>query len=313
MPKPTISICIPAYKRTRFLTRLLESIEMQTYKDFEVVITDDSNDEQVADLCKIYANKFPLRYQKNPVQLGAAANWNRCMQLGEGTWLKIMHDDDWFATKDALSMFAAAAKKNIQFIWCNYFIKNDSTQKVREKKKPESTIKRNIQNPFLLFGENIIGPPSCVMVHRSVPVKYDVNMTWLVDVDYYINVLLHEKNGYYISSPIVYFSHNEVQLTNLHFNNKATEIKESLILWEKYGVSMMQGILNYDTWWRMIRNLNIRSAQEFDQYTAGLRAPGFIYDIISFQRKIPFKTLQNPIVSKLSMAFCYRFIYLKNQ
>jgi glycosyltransferase involved in cell wall biosynthesis len=39
---PLISICIPAYKRTEFLQRLLDSIDIQTFKNFEVIVTDDS-------------------------------------------------------------------------------------------------------------------------------------------------------------------------------------------------------------------------------------------------------------------------------
>ncbi|MGZ5190970.1 MAG: glycosyltransferase family 2 protein, partial [Flavisolibacter sp.] len=37
--KPFVSICIPAYKRPDFLIRLLDSIRVQTFKDFEVIVT----------------------------------------------------------------------------------------------------------------------------------------------------------------------------------------------------------------------------------------------------------------------------------
>lgn len=312
MQQPLISVCIPAYKRTHFLKRLFDSIKGQTYKNIEVVVTDDSNTKEVAELCESYQSAFLLRYFKNPVQLGAAANWNRCLEMGNGEWLKIMHDDDWFASDDALTQFANATHSNMKFIWCNYFIKNDNTQEIINKKKNSSTVLKNIRNPFLLFGENIIGPPSSVMVHKSVHVKYDVNMTWLVDVDYYINILLQEKNAVYIPAPLIYFSHNDVQLTNIHFNNKATEIKESLLLWQKHGSRMISGFMNYDAWWRMIRNLNIRSVEEFKRYAVELEIPAFIYSIINLQKKVPNKLLKNPILSKTLMLFHYSFNYPKN-
>ena len=49
---PFVSICIPAYKRISYLKRLLESIIIQTYKDYEVIITDDSDNDSVKDLLK---------------------------------------------------------------------------------------------------------------------------------------------------------------------------------------------------------------------------------------------------------------------
>ena len=42
-----VSICIPAYNNGPGVKRLLESIKNQTYKDYEVILTDDSTTEEV--------------------------------------------------------------------------------------------------------------------------------------------------------------------------------------------------------------------------------------------------------------------------
>ena len=60
-----ISICIPAYKRTHFLKRLLLSIEHQSYTNYEVIIADDSNDHSVEELLKDFNGKFEIKYFKN--------------------------------------------------------------------------------------------------------------------------------------------------------------------------------------------------------------------------------------------------------
>jgi GT2 family glycosyltransferase len=49
-----ISICIPAFKRTDFLKRLLDSIAVQTFRDYEVVLSDDSPGEEVRDFTRHY-------------------------------------------------------------------------------------------------------------------------------------------------------------------------------------------------------------------------------------------------------------------
>ena len=50
---PLISICIPAYNRTTYLKRLFESIVDQVFKDFEVIVSDDSPNDSVKDLCAV--------------------------------------------------------------------------------------------------------------------------------------------------------------------------------------------------------------------------------------------------------------------
>ena len=45
-----VSICVPTYNNPDDLKRLMESIEKQTYKDYEVVISDDSTDNNIEKL-----------------------------------------------------------------------------------------------------------------------------------------------------------------------------------------------------------------------------------------------------------------------
>ena len=44
-----VSIVIPTYKRVDYLDRLLKSIEVQTFKEFEVIVVDDSGIDGVVD------------------------------------------------------------------------------------------------------------------------------------------------------------------------------------------------------------------------------------------------------------------------
>ena len=46
-----------------------------------------------------------LRYFKNEQPLGTPENWNEAIRNANGAWIKIMHNDDWFATDNALQVF----------------------------------------------------------------------------------------------------------------------------------------------------------------------------------------------------------------
>src|SRR5436853_6661036 len=100
MLKPLISICIPAFKRTDFLKKLLASIRMQDFLDFEVIVTDDSPGKDVEDLCSAYSD-VPIAYYKNLQRLGTPENWNEAIRKANGKWIKLMHDDDWFSNTNS--------------------------------------------------------------------------------------------------------------------------------------------------------------------------------------------------------------------
>ena len=52
MDIPKVSICIPAYNNAAEVKRLLESIRMQTFRDLELILTDDSTNEEIPELIK---------------------------------------------------------------------------------------------------------------------------------------------------------------------------------------------------------------------------------------------------------------------
>ncbi|HEU0063961.1 MAG TPA: glycosyltransferase family 2 protein, partial [Flavisolibacter sp.] len=171
-----ISICIPAYKRTFYLKRLLDSIIVQTYKNFEVIITDDSNDDSVEQLVKQYSNEAEIKYVKNNIALGSPENWNEAIRIATGNWIKIMHDDDWFADKEALSSFCHAIESypDCSFVFSGY-------QNIYENNKMNmvllNTPKRFfLYNPIQLIAENVIGPPSVVIYKKRDSIVFDSSL-----------------------------------------------------------------------------------------------------------------------------------------
>ena len=75
-----ISIIIPIYKAEPYLRECLESVEKQTYKDFEVVCINDGSPDNSADICKQFVDKdkrFRLYNQEN---CGVSAARNRALK-----------------------------------------------------------------------------------------------------------------------------------------------------------------------------------------------------------------------------------------
>ena len=68
---PKVSICIPAYNQIYYLEKTLASVLLQSFDDYEVIITDDSSDDSVATLLTKFDFGGRLKYVRNMVALGA--------------------------------------------------------------------------------------------------------------------------------------------------------------------------------------------------------------------------------------------------
>jgi glycosyltransferase involved in cell wall biosynthesis len=300
---PFISICIPAYKRVRYLKRLLDSIVLQTYKNFEIIVSDDSDDDSVSNLVQFFSNQLPVQYFKNTPSLGTPANWNFAIAKAKGEWIKLMHDDDWFATANALSVFADyAAKNETKFIFSAYANCYETTGNSKPVKFPPLWKKRIVRSPVTLLAHNVVGPPSVTLTHKSVVEKYDERMKWRVDLDFYIRVLFTEKSYVYINQVLVNVGVNDTQVTNDCINVPSVELPEGYLLVEKYGSKPLKNILVYDAWWRLLRNMHIVKKEQLSQFGQKNWAP-VIGSMVQHQSHYLRFLLNIGITSKFAM-FC---------
>src|SRR6266404_5055686 len=95
-----ISICVPTYNYARFLPDCIESIQQQTFSDWELLITDDCSDDSTPELVRRYAQSEPrIRYIVNEARLGMNANLQHAAHFAKGRYIKILCADDWLEPK----------------------------------------------------------------------------------------------------------------------------------------------------------------------------------------------------------------------
>lgn len=87
--KPQVSIGLPVYNGEKYVGKAIESLLAQTFKDFELIISDNASTDRTAEICRQYAKKDArIRYYRNEKNLGAARNFNRVFELSSGEYFK---------------------------------------------------------------------------------------------------------------------------------------------------------------------------------------------------------------------------------
>lgn len=184
MKSPAISICVPTYNGAEFLEACLASIAQQTFQDFEVLIVDEqSADETVAIARKFVQADSRFRLSINEKRLGLAANWNRCIELARGSWIKYVFQDDLLKPQCLEKMYQAAVSTGARFVCCRrdfIFEGNVSGETRNIYLKSARDIEDffggvNIMPPeefarkvVARFQDNLVGEPTAVLLHRSV-------------------------------------------------------------------------------------------------------------------------------------------------
>lgn len=303
---PLVSICVPAYKHTTYLERLLDSISIQTFKSYEVVVTDDSPEDTVKQFLEKYTRLTGIRYIRNRAALGTPENWNEGIRQSKGKWIKLMHDDDWFADPFALQAFFDASMQNPN---CKFFF--SAFQNVEQTSGNAEVIRCNAFDrwlltfsPLHLFKRVYVGNPSCTFIRRDVDELYDNRFKFVVDFEYYIRLVRKEKNFQYIDKVLLNIGFNDEQVTRYTFLVAKVQVPENLLLLEKLSPRILRNVFVYDYYWRMFRNLKIRSMREVTAYYPSPLNP-LLKQMLRWQKQVPSFLLFIGPVSKMIMLASY--------
>jgi glycosyltransferase involved in cell wall biosynthesis len=90
---PLVSICIPTYNRPEYLRRAVASCWAQTYPHFEIIITDNSTNNESADMVAKWTDPR-VRYYSNNGNIGPTDSLLRGFSLAKGKHIKTLMDDD---------------------------------------------------------------------------------------------------------------------------------------------------------------------------------------------------------------------------
>lgn len=92
---PRVTIGLPVYNGENFIADALESALGQTYRDFELIISDNASEDATEEICRRYAEKDSrVQYSRCEENIGASPNFNRVVDLAQGEYFRwAAHDD----------------------------------------------------------------------------------------------------------------------------------------------------------------------------------------------------------------------------
>ncbi|MBG9611746.1 glycosyltransferase family 2 protein [Bacillus cereus] len=98
MEMPLVSILIPTYNRPTYFKQALLSAVLQTYPNIEIIICDDSTNDDTKKIALQYIEKFPckIKYYQNQTNIGLRSNFQLAFQRATGEYINYLMDDDLF-------------------------------------------------------------------------------------------------------------------------------------------------------------------------------------------------------------------------
>ena len=111
---PLVSIVISSWNSAQYLPRCLDSLSLQTFQDFEVIIVDNGSSDQGTDGLEQNFSRLDLRVERLSSNRGFAVANNIGARLARGKWLALLNADA-FPNPDWLEKMLDAAQRCPEF------------------------------------------------------------------------------------------------------------------------------------------------------------------------------------------------------
>lgn len=232
---PEFSIVIPTYKRVSNLFETLESAINQDYKGYyDIIVCDNNperNDETEKYISAIKDNR--IIYYKNAGNIGMTGNWNRCIELCDGKYLVMVHDDDIL-----YPFYLSRCKKILSrfpYIDAIYPLK-DKWFQYKDEKRPKPCKKLKAKLFKLQVIDYILGnidPPTGILINKDkVFYSGGFPIEAFPSADYYFNVkIVQQLNVYRLIYPMSIYRWNVNESFKVETIQKFREFDKPLLSW----------------------------------------------------------------------------------
>ena len=240
--EPLVSIIIPTYNRSSDLKRALNSVVMQTYHDFEVIVVDNHSSDDT-DMMILEFKDSRIRLLKIHNNGIIAASRNLGIRAALGTFIAFLDSDDWWYKNKLCEASKYFDRSDLIYHNLDVYSKNSKTNKKR--------LGYNFQNPkleLILNGNSI--PNSSVIIRKSCLteiecIKEDLNLVSLEDYDMLLRLAYINCRFEYINKTLGAYSwqNNSQNISNseliivklkylidLHINNFPKNLHNEIIL-----------------------------------------------------------------------------------
>lgn len=216
---PKFSIITPQYNSYELMTQFFDSMEGQTYKDFELIIIDDcSNDGSFEKLKeRMTHSSLNLRLLRTPQNAGPGNARNLGIEHASGEWITFVDNDDWVDNEFLEKVNQVIERENVNCIICDYNISKGGvitrSNSMYDSKGGVKTLSECISN--------VRNHTFCKFYKLSAinEIRFP-NIKRCEDVAFVCQAIEACKAVYYLPEPLYYYLQRSTSLSN---NNSLDE------------------------------------------------------------------------------------------
>lgn len=149
MEIPKISVIVAVYRAEAYLHRCLNSLLVQTFRDFEVLLVDDGSPDKSGEICDEYARK-DARIRVFHKENGGVSSARQCgIDHAKGEYTTHVDPDDWVEPTMLADLYTKAKEEDADMVFGDFYIEYDHKTQY-DNQQPSSLDSKTILSDILV-------------------------------------------------------------------------------------------------------------------------------------------------------------------
>lgn len=224
-----VSIVMPAYNCEKYVVEAINSVLVQTYRNWELLVLDDGSKDNTIRIIEEFSQKDSrIKALPNGRNMGVSATRNRGIELATGDWIAFLDSDDMWEPLKLEKQFNVVEKKSAEFLFTGSSFINEEGEPFKGIfEVPEKVTYKKLRN------QNVI---SCSSV--LVKKKYFKNIKMEKDEmheDYavWLRILKLGVTAYGVNEPLLIYRNSR----NSKSGNKMKTVKMTYKVFRFVGIN----------------------------------------------------------------------------
>ena len=229
--KKGISIIIPCYNVEKYLSRCIDSILNQTYKDYEIIMVDDCSTDNtwsiINQYSKNYSNCIAIKNEKNS---GAGYSRNKALEIAKYDYISFIDSDDYIEDNFYLELLNSIEKEESDVAVCDIYVRyiDGETQDVR------SSASQDPSDKYWFINNGLAASPCNKIFKREQLLKYPFAEGIMnEDVPTVLAILINCSKIAYCKSTYYNYVQHKNSIQNKNLSDKKLDIFKALDLLEE--------------------------------------------------------------------------------
>jgi glycosyltransferase involved in cell wall biosynthesis len=207
-----VSILIPTYNQPQYIVQAVESALSQDYKKLEVIVNDDSTNDETEKLLAIFKSDPRFTYYKTVVNIGRVANYRQLLyEYATGDWVVMLDGDDYYIQSNYISKAVVFISENPALVLVG------ASHKIFYEKKNENVDAVLVENDVVFDGKKIFTDHIAIPQHTTNIYKRSIAVTLNLyshpsnasDAEGLYRLCLHGDVAYLKTIPVVWRIHGD--------------------------------------------------------------------------------------------------------